>query len=289
MTVQPFELDLPVRDGVPAARRVVRGRVHLPDRGTGPWPYVVLVHGYLAFMDWAFIPTLVERLRGAGLAAVAFNLSGSGVGADLADFTDPVGFAHNTYEQELEDLAAVASAVERGALGPLDLSAGGLWGHSRGSAMAVLHADRRQAAGRRPYRSLVTWASAAHVGRYEPARLEEWRANGFLWVQLADGRRLRLERDLLDDFDGAPARLDVLRAAGRLDLPVLLVQGARDRSVREDEARALEAAYPAGRASVHVVPGAGHNFAARHPLDEIRPPLEEALSVTVDHFRRTLA
>ncbi|MEO0649934.1 MAG: hypothetical protein AAFZ65_04575 [Planctomycetota bacterium] len=283
-----FELDLPVRPGVPVQRRVVRGRVLIPDSGPGPWPYVVLVHGYLAFMDWAFIPALAERLRGVGIAAVALNLSGAGIGPDLADFTDPVGFAHNTYEQELEDLAAVADAIEGGELGPLDLDAGGLWGHSRGSAMAVLHADRRQSGPGPAYRSIATWASAARVGRYESARLEEWRAHGYLWVQLADGRRLRLERDLLDDFESRPERLDVLQAAGRLDLPVLLLQGERDRNVLEAEARELERAYPEGRATVQVIEGAGHNFAARHPLTEVRPPLEAALSVTAEHFARTL-
>ena len=285
---QSFELDLAPRPGTPIVRRVIRGRVLLPDDGASPAPYVVLAHGYLAFMDWAFLPALADALVERGLAVVAFNMSGGGVGPELDDFTDPLGFAHNTYEQELEDLAAVAEAARDGRLGPLDTDRAGIWGHSRGAAMSVLHAARRAAAGDGAYRALCTWASVASVGRYDPDRIEEWHREGALWVTLADGRRLRLERDLLDEFEPRPPALDVEVAASSLDIPTLLVHGARDRSVPESEARGLVGVYPAGRAQLHVVDGAGHNFGARHPLRETRPPLREALSVTAEHFARYL-
>ncbi|MHC4263884.1 MAG: alpha/beta hydrolase family protein [Planctomycetota bacterium] len=286
-----FELELPVRAGVPTTRRVVRGRVHGASLDGTPRAGVMLVHGYLAFMDWAFLPALTERLVAAGFAVVTFNLSGSGVGPELDDFTDPVGFAHNTYEQELEDVDAVTRALADGRLGAIDTCRVGLWGHSRGSAMAVLHAARELDRGEKGlrYRALCTWASAAYVGRYEPQRLEEWRRNGHLWVQLADGRRLRLERDLLDDFESRPTRLDVLAAAARLDVPVQLLQGERDRSVLESEAAELIDAYPEGRAKLEIVPSAGHNFGARHPLEKIPPQLETALAVTSEHFERYLS
>ena len=88
--------------------------------------------------------------------------------------------------------------------------------------------------------------------------------------------------------DGRPERLDVRRAAATLDLPTLLLQGARDRNVPEQEAHDLRTAYPEGRARIHVVEGAGHNFGARHPLTAVPPQLEEALAVTVDHFEQYL-
>jgi pimeloyl-ACP methyl ester carboxylesterase len=286
--VESFEIELAVRAGVPCGRRVIRGRVHGLDPAGRARPFVLLAHGYLTFMDWGFHPPLVESLVTAGIAVVSFNFSGSGVGPDLDDFTDPTGFAHNTYEQELEDLDAVADQAFGGRLGPLDPTQAGLWGHSRGSAMAVLHAARRQRRGAPGYRALCTWASAAHVGRYDPARLEQWRRDGHLWVQLADDRRLRLERDLLDDFEARPARLDVLAAAAELQVPTLLVQGARDRAVSAAEVARLLAAYPRGRARLEQVDGAGHNFGAKHPLREVRPPLAEALRLTQSHFAQHL-
>ncbi|QDU70106.1 alpha/beta hydrolase family protein [Engelhardtia mirabilis] len=285
---QPFELELSPRPGTPVLRRVVRGRVLRPDRSEVAAPFVVLTHGYLAFMDWAFLPALAEALVARGLAVVTFNMSGGGIGPELDEFTDPAGFAHNTYEQELEDLAAVAGAAAEGHLGPLDANRAGIWGHSRGAAMCVLHAARLRAAGHEPYRALCTWASVASVGRYDLERLEEWHREGFLWVTLADGRRMRLERDLLDEFSPRPASLDVEAAAAALDLPVLLVHGARDRSVKPEEARELLEVYPAGRAELVVIDGVGHNFGARHPLTESRPPLAQALAVTAEHFARYL-
>lgn len=287
--VESFEIELAVRAGVPCERRVIRGRVHGLDPAGRPRPFVLLAHGYLTFMDWGFHPPLVESLVTSGIVAVSFNFSGSGVGPELDDFTDPTGFAHNTYEQELEDLDAVADRAFGGDLGPLDPAGAGLWGHSRGSAMAVLHAARRRRRGAPGYRALCTWASAAHVGRYDPERLEQWRRDGHLWVQLADGRRLRLERDLLEDFGDRPARLDVLAAAAELDVPTLLVQGERDRAVSAAEVERLLAAYPPGRARSEVIAGAGHNFAAKHPLREVRPPLAEALRLTRAHFSEHLA
>jgi pimeloyl-ACP methyl ester carboxylesterase len=290
----PFELALPVRAGVPAAERRVRGRVHWPDPGlhpspgpqldpnpgTAPWPHVFLVHGYLAFMDWGFLPALARALTANGLAVVQFNLSGSGVGPELDRFSDPIAFAHNTYEQELEDLWAVAESLRRGQLGALDPERGGLFGHSRGAAMAVLHADRWRAAGHRPYRALCTWSAVAEVGRYDPERLVEWRQRGFLWVQL--------EPDLLRDFEGRPDRLDVRAAAGRLDVPLLLVHGDRDRSVLPEEAQELARCSPPGRAELLRVPGAGHNFGAHRAGTAGGAPLDVALRATCAHFRRHL-
>jgi len=281
---KPFEIELTPRAGIPVMRRVVRGRVHGLGSSGSPKPFVLVTHGYLAFMDWGFIPALVASLVDRGLAVVTFNMSGAGVGHELDDFTDPQGFAHNTYGQELEDLGAVAQSIASGNLGALDPQRAGIFGHSRGAAMAVLHAASQPSAGAAPYRAISTWASVASVGRYDRHRIVEWRRQGYLWVTLADGRRLRLERDLLDEFESRPAALDVQAAAAQLDIPALLVHGARDRSVLPDEARALAEVYPPGRAQVETIQGVGHNFGARHPLGEVRAPLREALDLTSAHF-----
>ena len=39
-------------------------------------------HGFKGFKDWGFFPHLADRLARAGLVAVSFNFSGSGVGPD---------------------------------------------------------------------------------------------------------------------------------------------------------------------------------------------------------------
>jgi dienelactone hydrolase len=51
-------------------------------------PAVVVVHGFKGFKDWGLWPQLAERLARAGVSAVTFNLSGSGVD-DTGEFVFP--------------------------------------------------------------------------------------------------------------------------------------------------------------------------------------------------------
>ena len=46
-----------------------------------PRPAVVIVHGFKGFKDWGFFPPFAERVARAGMTAVTFNMSGSGVDA----------------------------------------------------------------------------------------------------------------------------------------------------------------------------------------------------------------
>jgi pimeloyl-ACP methyl ester carboxylesterase len=106
--------------------RVIRGEARVAHHARGS---VVLVHGFKGFARFAFLPWLADRLAAAGLSAVTFNFSGSGVGEDMETFSDPDAFAENTYARELHDLGLVlAESERRGWVGPQC----GLFGHSRG-------------------------------------------------------------------------------------------------------------------------------------------------------------
>ena len=72
-TLEPFEI--PGTGGF-----VIRGEARVADRARGS---VVLVHGFKGFARFAFFPWLAVRLAAAGLNAVTFNFSGSGVGEDM--------------------------------------------------------------------------------------------------------------------------------------------------------------------------------------------------------------
>ena len=72
-----FQLDLPED---PARR--LRGVITLPDPvPAGGAPSVLVVHGFKGFLRWGFFPELQRRIATRGMAAVAFNLSGSGYGS----------------------------------------------------------------------------------------------------------------------------------------------------------------------------------------------------------------
>jgi len=266
--------------------RVVRGRVRLPATAAGPLPWVLVLHGFKGFMDWGFFPLLAERLAQAGLAAVCFNSSGSGIGADLESFSDPEAFRRGTLSRQLEDVERVRSLARSGELGPLAAERAGLFGHSRGGGLALVHAAE---AG--DYRALVTWAALDRFDRWDEPTKAEWRRAGKLSVVNArTGQVLPMGVEVLEDFERQRERLDVLAACRRLRAPVLGLHGALDEAVEVACLRRLEAALPPGGGSrTRILEGQGHTFGAVHPLLAVTPALEQALNETVAWFARHLA
>ncbi|HET9150212.1 MAG TPA: alpha/beta fold hydrolase [Gemmatimonadales bacterium] len=218
------------------------GRILVDVRAGGreqPRPAAILVHGFKGFKDWGFWPPFAERLARAGVTTVSFNMSGSGVD-QAGEFTLPEQFARNTCSAELADLATVVNALMSGGLGVAPPSALALIGHSRGGAMAILHAARDSRV-----RALVTWAAVADLDRAATA--------------------------ILDDAERQAGALDVLAAAARITVPWLIVHGREDESVTFSHAERLLAAHPGPGASLLALEHAGHTFGTAHPWRELSP------------------
>ncbi len=260
----------------------LRGEVLAAPGATGP--AVVICHGFKGFRDWGFFPQLADRLARAGITAVSFNFSGSGVSGALDDADEPERFARATYSNDLRDVEAVLAALEEGALvsGLGAPSRTGLFGHSRGGGTAVL------AAARWAVSALVTWAAVARAFRWGPETVQQWRERGFIEiVNQRTGRVLELRTDVLDDLEVRGAELDILAAAERVTAPWLIVHGAVDESVPAEEAIELWEAS-GKRARLVTVPRGSHTFGARHPWAGMTPELEHAMEETVGWFSRWL-
>lgn len=274
-SVRRDSFSFPMEDGL-----VVRGDALLPPGATTA---VVLCHGFKGFARWAFFPYLVEKIAEAGMHAIAFDFSGSGVGPDRESFTETAAFERNTYSKELRDVAAVErEAHARGWLGERY----GLFGHSRGGAVATIHASRSARVG-----ALVTWSSIAVFGRWPAEEIPGWRERG--WLEVKNGRTgpaLRLGTDVLDELDRlGRTELDVLAAAGRITVPWLIVHGTKDEAVPVEDAHRLHDAAALARAQLLLVDGADHTFGARHPLGVPSVALVEAARDTVAFFDGALA
>jgi len=270
------------------AERPVRGRIEGPEGPEGPEshregdlrPHVLVLHGFKGFMDWGFFPELSRRLAAAGLVAVSFNRSGSGIGADLETFSDEEGFAANTLTRDLEDIDRVRRYVRSGSLPGVDPARGAVFGHSRGGAHALVHAAEHG-----DYMGVVTWSAVDSHARLAAEVEELWRREGHVVVHNArTGQDLRLDVGFLDDLRRNTERLDVLAACARLTTPTLLVHGAEDESVPVAALEALFAAIPQGFARRLSIAGTGHTFGAVHPLQTVPEPLETALRATLEHF-----
>jgi alpha-beta hydrolase superfamily lysophospholipase len=246
-----------------------------------PRPAVAVVHGFKGFKDWGLWPTLAERLARAGLSAVTFNLSGSGVD-DSGKFVYPERFGHNTFSAELQDLRRVTDALAGGLLGVAPPASLGLLAHSRGGGMAVLHA-----AGDPRIRALVTWAAISTVNRWPAPQRAAWREAGVNEVKnVRTGEVLPLYTDVLDDVEHNGSALDIEAAAARLSIPWLIVHGTADEAVALTEGEHLARAAP--RARFVPVEGAGHTFGAAHPWRGPTPDLVRVEDATLTFFAEHL-
>ena len=248
-----------------------------------PRPAVLVLHGFKGFKDWGMFPPLAERIARAGMTAVSFNVSGSGVD-DAGEFVYPERFARATYSGDLGDIATLTDAVAAGALGVPAPSSIGFLGHSRGGGLGVLAAASDPRIG-----ALVTWAAISDVHRYSPEDIAAWRARGQMdVVNSRTGQVLPIYTDVLEDVqDRGETTLDIRGAASRIRAPWLIVHGDQDPTVDPREARALHAAS-GGRAELMVLPGAGHTFQAVHPWQGPSPAFAAAADASIAWFGRHL-
>ena len=271
----------------PDPLRVLRGSIDHPagmETSRERAPDVLILHGFKGFMDWGFFPELARRLARRGLAAVRFNFAGSGVGEQPEVMDADEAFFANTPSREVDDVEHVRTFLDAGSIEWIDPRRGGIFGHSLGAAIALLHAARR-----RDYRALVGWAPVSHFQRFGAEVERDWRSRGFVEIpNLRTGQIHRLGRGWLEDLERQRAALDVRAACSALATPTLFVHGTADEAVPLEESEVLTSAFAEGLAERCIVPGANHTFGAVHPFRGSTSALETAFEATITAFDRHL-
>ena len=256
---------------------IIRGEVRLPPDAKGT---VVICHGFKGFAHFSFFPYVAEQLANAGFRSVTFDFSGSGVGDDRENFTNKEAFTHNTYLQELDDLDAVISEARVNGW----IEGGyGLFGHSRGGGIAILHAARDS-----NVKALVTWAAMSSTNRWPPEVVADWRQRGFIDIPNArTGDVIPLSIEILHEVEEfGESRLNIASAAARITVPWLIVHGSEDETLNVSEGERL--ASLAKNGDFLVLDGVNHSFGGKHPLEEITPTLESVTRETVGFMEKHL-
>jgi alpha-beta hydrolase superfamily lysophospholipase len=261
--------------------------------GTGERPLgavVVLCHGLKGYRRWGFIPRLGERLRAAGLGAVAIDFSHNGAaGGDGGASGGPVYphpelFRRNTLDRERRDLAAVIRWIRGGAEGWVrpDVRIG-LWGHSRGGGSVLLNA----LADPDGIAAVATWSVPAHSDIYTPRQKARWREAGeFEFLESVSGQRLAMGVCFVDDLEERQDEYALAKRAAALTVPHLIVHGELDLVIPVTSAEQFCATGRPGPEKKLVRLRTGHTYGIGRAKDP--KALREAIDVTVDWFCRHL-
>jgi dienelactone hydrolase len=258
---------------------IIRGETYAENEK--PERTIVICHGFKGFAHWGFFPTLAREIAAAGMRAITFDFSGSGIGVDRETFVDADAFEKNTFTQELADLDAVIAEARRRTW---ITSPYGLLGHSRGGGVAILHA-----AARSEVKALVTWAAISHVTRWTPSDVITWRERGFVdIVNARTGQVMKLGTNLLDDVEAHQKdTLDIAAAAAQIRVPWLILHGQKDETVPVDEAKRLHELSPS-TSTLRIIE-ADHGFGAKHPFSEVPASFSNALKQTLHFFEQNLS
>jgi pimeloyl-ACP methyl ester carboxylesterase len=259
----------------------VRGDVRVAE-GSEPRDAVVICHGFKGFREASFFPALAGAVAARGHAAVSFDFSHNGVGADGVDFSALDLFAEQTHSRNVDEIRMVLGAL--GGLLPRKPRRVGLFGHSRGGGEAVLAAaeDGRVDA-------LVTWAAIASVYRWSDEQMDRWRRGETVEIlNTRTGQPMPVGPAYLRDLEANTERLDIRRAAARLRAPWLIVHGEADTSVPADDGRVLWD-MAGENAELLLIDDADHTFGSRHPYPGATDALRAATEATLDWFGTHLA
>jgi len=244
-------------------------------------PCIIYVHGFKGFKDWGFVPYMSDYFSNNGFTFITFNFSHNGIGENLLEFDEMDKFAKNTFSLEVSELNEVIDAYLRGFFGDISNKPIGLLGHSRGGAVTLLTASKRN-----EIKAVACWSSIAKLERYTERQKEEWREKGF--VEVVNSRTnqvMRLDVTLLEDIENNKnTTLNIKQALNNLNKPLLIVHGEQDLTVPIEEANMLYEWSNKKLTEKYFIPAVGHTYDIKHPFEGSNPKFDELLERTKTFF-----
>ncbi|MFO8016782.1 MAG: alpha/beta fold hydrolase [Candidatus Woesearchaeota archaeon] len=236
---------------------MLKGVIRLPD-DEGPFPVVILCHGFASNKDHELMYNLWDAISRAGFACLRFDFTGHGESAG--------SFKHFTISREVRDLKSAKDFLRSSHT--VDLRRLALIGHSLGGSVALLSASELKAKG------VVEIAGLARLedfinSRFSDYQLRQWKEKGY--IQLHNFEELSTE--ILRDIP----RHDVLSAVKDLGRPVMAIHGTHDTLVPFENAREIFN-HAGEQRRLELIDNADHFFREDEQRDQLIDLIVEFLA-----------
>jgi uncharacterized protein len=227
-------------------------------------PVLIVSHGFRGHKTWGFWPDVTNRFAEQGFYTISYDFSRISARNDALG--EHVVAEASTVSTELLDLETIVAELLQGVL-PLskeaDVERLFLLGHSRSGGSSIIFASEHD-----EVKAVAVWngGGAPSLPPREP--------NQPLSL---------LEQALIDDAQSNVQRFDITEKFGQLQIPVLLVQGAKDNEKLLAQNQLLQDTAP----HQHFVSIAGgdHFFGAVDPYEGTTKQLNEAVEDTIQFFK----
>ncbi|MDQ7815936.1 MAG: alpha/beta hydrolase [Melioribacteraceae bacterium] len=246
---------------------------------------LIFVHGFKGFKDWGFGPYLADYFSNRGFLAVTFNFSHNGIGDNQQEFTELEKFAQNTFSLEISELNDLIDSIKSGVFG-LELSGKiGILGHSRGGAISLFVASKRN-----DINGVALWASISKLDRSSDRQKSEWKKKGAIEVLNTRTKQvMRLNVSLLEDIEkNSAGSLNLENSVRNLRCPLLIAHGDQDLAVPIAEADQLYEWSDKSITEYYRIIGTGHTFGIVHPFNGSNEKFKKLLNKTANFFERNL-
>jgi dienelactone hydrolase len=237
--------------------------------GAGPFPAIVLCHGFTGWMNEPRWPKLSQALVAAGYAVLRFDFTGNGDSeGELSD---------GTVQQEESDLLMAIEYLHK--KNYIDKERVGVIGHHMGAAIAILAA--RDNSKIRAIAGLSTLILYDNYGKHSfaPHMDEIGRKRYFMYNKIHyDGivRVHKITKTFVESLQGTNLEQEVKK----VHQPILFVYGTMDETNQSPEL--IEKLFEAANEPKYIefIDGADHNFT--------RKPHEQDVIVKTVHFFKTV-
>ncbi len=257
------------------------------DANSLPTAINIIIHGFKGFRSWGFIPTLSEEIaKNVGMAiAVDFSLDGAEDRSGEIYYNND-DFRRNTISQMLLELKSLldylftmddSNPIKVGWNGEINLI-----GHSMGGALSIITAFEDERVSK-----ICLWGTPSNLIWNTDRQKSQWRENGFMEIKIAStGQVLKLDVGYLEDKEDNPKRFDLLSSISKIEIPICIIHGQQDFTVRISSAEKLRDSAKHNSDLVYkAIEKCNHVFNSSHPFSGIKPALKKAIGTTLDFLK----